>query len=268
MVRQPARVARAFPPLALGLVMLSWITLVVWDASPYGRFLNHGDWTTIGIGAAMCARVPGGSWLVPGLLYGGGWLLMSAAMMLPTSLPLIRTFDRMIAGWPNRAALHALLIAGYLLAWGGFGIVAHGLDAMLHTLVSDSAWLVMHAWLPGIAVLAVAGVFQFSRLKYHCLDACRSPFSFIASHWHGPRPYREALGLGLSHGVYCVGCCWALMLLMFLVGSGSVGWMLVLGLIMAIEKNHAWGRHLAMPLGTTLLAVAALIGIAHLIPLV
>ena len=73
--RQPARAAWAFPPLALGLVTLSWITLLVWDASPYGRYLNHGDWTTIGLGAAMCAAVPGGSWLVPGLLYGGGWLL-------------------------------------------------------------------------------------------------------------------------------------------------------------------------------------------------
>jgi predicted metal-binding membrane protein len=258
----------AFPPLALALIGLSWVTLLVWEAGPYGRYLNHGDWTELGLAGAICLVLPDGGILLPGLLYVAGWSVMSAAMMLPTALPLVRLFDRMIAGWPNRAALHALLIAGYLLAWGAFGVVAHGLDAGLHALVSRSAWLGAHAWLPGMAVLAIAGAFQFSRLKYHCLDACRSPFAFIASHWHGPRPYREALGLGLAHGVYCVGCCWALMLIMFLVGSGSVGWMLILGLIMAIEKNHAWGRHLAMPLGVILLTAAALIGIAHSIPLV
>ena len=92
-----ARTAPAFPPLATGLVVLSWITLLVWDASPYARYLNHGDWSAIGLGATICASVPGGTWLVPILLYGSGWLLMSAAMMLPTSLPLIRLFDRMIS---------------------------------------------------------------------------------------------------------------------------------------------------------------------------
>lgn len=107
-------------------------------------------------------------------------------------------------------------------------------------------------------MLGVAGGFQFSRLKYRCLDICRSPFAFLNSYWRGPHPHREAFQLGLTHGVYCVGCCRALMLLMFLVGTGSVGWML-LGLVMAIEQNHPWGRHLAKPLGATLLAGAALI---------
>jgi predicted metal-binding membrane protein len=262
-VRRLAAVG-AFPPLALALIALSWITLLVWEAGPYGRYLNHGDWTTLGLAGAICASLPAGGIVLPGLLYVTGWGVMSAAMMLPTALPLIRLFDRMIADQPNRAALHALLIAGYLLAWGGFGVAAHVLDAGLHVLLAGSAWLTTHAWIPGVAVLAVAGLFQFSRLKYHCLDACRSPFAFIASHWHGPRPYREALRLGIAHGLYCVGCCWALMMLMFLVGTGSVGWMLVLGLIMAVEKNHPWGRHLAVPLGGLLLAIAALIALLQL----
>ena len=93
-----ARTAPAFPPLATGLVVLSWITLLVWDTSPYSRYLNHGDWSTIGLGAAVCNAVPGGAWLVPVTLYGGGWLLMSAAMMLPTSMPLIRLFDVSVSG--------------------------------------------------------------------------------------------------------------------------------------------------------------------------
>jgi predicted metal-binding membrane protein len=258
-------VAPAFPPLALGLVMLSWITLVVWDASPYGRYLNHGDWTAIGLGAAMCNAVPGGAWLVPGLLYGVGWLLMSAAMMLPTALPLIRLFDRMIAGRSDRAALHGLLIAGYLVAWGGFGAAAHLLDRALHAGLGGWVWLAAHPWAPGAVVLGLAGSFQFSSLKYRCLDKCRTPLGFVTSHWHGPRPRREAFGLGLAHGVYCVGCCWALMLLMFVVGTGNLGWMLLLGLVMAMEKNHPLGRRLSAPLGGTLLAAAGFVVVRALV---
>lgn len=249
----------AFPPLALGLVALSWITLLVWEASPYGRYLNHGDWTALGLGAAICAAVPGGAWLVPGLLYAGGWLLMSAAMMLPTALPLIRLFDRMIAIRPDRARLHFLLIAGYMLAWAGFGVAAHALDRALHAGLGGWDWLATHAWVPGAMVLAGAGAFQFSALKYHCLDKCRTPLGFLMGHWQGARPARESFILGLAHGAYCVGCCWALMLLMFVVGTGSLGWMFLLALIMALEKNHPWGRHLAAPLGGALLAAAGLV---------
>ncbi|HME22150.1 MAG TPA: DUF2182 domain-containing protein [Acetobacteraceae bacterium] len=259
MARQATRAASGFPPLATGLVALSWITLLIWGASPYARYLYHGDWTTIGLGAALCAVVPGGAWLVPGLLYCGGWLLMSAAMMLPTALPLIRLFDRMTNERSDRVVLQGLLIAGYLLAWGGFGVIAHLLDQALHAGLGGWVWLAAHPWVPGAVVLALAGAFQFSALKYHCLDKCRTPLSFLTSHWHGPRPWREAFGLGAAHGVYCVGCCWALMLLMFVVGAGSLAWMLLLGLAMAVEKNHPWGRHLSAPLGGALLVVAGLL---------
>ena len=119
------------------------------------------------------------------------------------------------------------------------------------------AWPGRHAELPGVMVLLLAGGFQFSRLKYHCLDKCRTPLGFVMSHWHGPRPQREAFLLGLTHGAYCVGCCWALMLVMFVVGTGNLGWMMVLGLVMAVEKNHPWGRRLAAPLGAALLIMAA-----------
>jgi predicted metal-binding membrane protein len=86
-------------------------------------------------------------------------------------------------------------------------------------------------------VLAGAGLFQFSRLKYHCLDKCRTPYGFIVQHWHGPQPSRSAFQLGFDHGLYCVGCCWAIMLLMFVVGTGNVGWMLALGAVMAVERT-------------------------------
>ena len=265
MTSRPSWTASAFPPLATGLVVLSWIVLLVWDASPYARYLNHGDWSEIGLGAAICVSMPGGAWLVPVLLYGGGWLLMSAAMMLPTTLPLIRRFDRMISERSDRAVLHGLLIAGYLLAWAGFGVAAHLLDRVLHVGLGGWVWLATHPWASGAVVLGVAGAFQFSRLKYRCLDQCRTPLGFIMSHWHGPRPRHDAFSLGFAHGVWCIGCCWAVMLLMFVVGVGNVGWMLALGSLMAIEKNAAWGRRMSQPLGFALLAWAGVIATVNML---
>ena len=120
-----------------------------------------------------------------------------------------------------------------------------------------------HAWVIGAAVLAGAGAFQFSALKYRCLEQCHTPFAFVAARWHGRAPAREAFRLGLDHGLFCIGCCWALMLLMFVVGTGSLALMLVLALVMAAEKNLPWGRRLRVPLGVALLAGAAAVVAAN-----
>ncbi|MDB5407261.1 MAG: putative transrane protein [Rhodospirillales bacterium] len=256
---QGARTVRWFVPITGLLIGTAWAALWMWEQSPYGRYLDHGRWTEIGFAASICRVVPAGDLLLPGFLYVGGWLLMSAAMMLPTALPLLHLFDRLTAARPNRLALVGLLIMGYLLVWASFGVVVHLLDAALQAAVGPSGWLPLHGWLLGAIVLAIAGVFQFSRLKYHCLDKCRTPFSFIAQHWSGPTPRLSAFRLGLHHGMFCVGCCWAIMLLMFVVGTGNVGWMLILGAIMALEKNAPWGRRLSHPLGLALLAWAGAI---------
>jgi predicted metal-binding membrane protein len=215
-------------PIMIALIGMAWSALLLWEQSPYGRYLDHGEWTAIGLAARICRAVPGGDLLLPGLLYIGGWLLMTSATMLPTALPLLRLFDRLIAARPDRSLLTALLMAGYLLVWVAFGVAAHLLDAALHAAVLRFNWLLHNGWVPGATVLATAGLFQFSRLKYHCLDRCRTPFRFIAQHWRGPAPRRAAFRLGPHHGAFCVGCCWAIMLLMFVVGTGSVRWMLIL----------------------------------------
>lgn len=85
----------------------------------------------------------------------------------------------------------------------------------------------------------------------------------MISHWRGRAPERHAFTLGLHHGLFCVGCCWALMLLMFVVGAGSLGWMLTLAAVMAIEKNISWGRRLSSPLGVALMAWAVLLVASH-----
>jgi predicted metal-binding membrane protein len=248
------------------LAAFSWGVLWLWGRGPYGRYLEHGGWTDGLPAAALCRALPAGRLMVPLAIYAGGWVLMTAAMMLPTVLPLLDRFDRVIAMRAERGRLLALVIAGYLAVWAGFGVAAHIVDEILHQAVRHSDWLLLNAWVVGALILAAAGLFQFSRLKYHCLAKCRTPFSFIAKHWRGPHPLRNALLLGLDHGVFCVGCCWAIMLLMFVVGTGNVGWMLALGSVMALEKNTRWGVRLSRPLGAALLAGAVLVAGGNLAP--
>ncbi len=225
----------AFVPLMALLTASAWLTLWLWTASPYGRYLDHGGWLEAGLAGAVCRALPAGEVVLPGALYVGGWLLMTAAMMLPTTLPLLEIFRRMTAARADRTRLLALVTLGYLGAWSGFGLVAHLADRGIHALALHSAWLTFNGWLIGAAALALAGTFQFSALKYRCLEQCHTPLAFVARHWRGESASREALLLGAHHGLYCVGCCWALMLLMFVVGMGSVGWMLLLAAVRAVE---------------------------------
>jgi predicted metal-binding membrane protein len=249
----------AWRPVIAGLIALAWLTLVIWEQSPYGRYLDHGQWLEVGLAAKICRALPAGSLLLPGLRYVSGWLLMTMAMMLPTVLPLLNIFARVTSGKADRALLLTLVIVGYLAIWILFGLIAHVADMTLHAVAATSAFLSFNGWIIGVIVLAIAGLFQFSRFKYRCLDKCRTPFSFINEHWRGHAERWESFQLGVHHGLFCVGCCWAIMLLMFLVGAGSVGWMLLLGAIMATEKNVAWGRHLSVPLGIGLLVLSAVI---------
>jgi len=246
-------------PLVGLLILFAWMLLFLWEGSPYGRYLHHGQWTELGVGGLCLA--PGAS---GALIYVGGWMLMTTAMMLPTTLPLLEAFRRLTRQRQDHRLLMALVIAGYMSAWSLFGLVAHGLDWGVHRVAQRSVWLSFNGWIFGAVVFGIAGLFQFSSLKYRCLDKCRAPLSFVMRHWNGKDVRRNALLLGLDHGVYCVGCCWAMMLLMFVLGTGSVGWMLLLGAVMAAEKNLPFGRRLATPLGVALLVGAVGIVVPHL----
>ena len=185
-----------------------------------------------------------------------GWALMTAAMMLPTSLPLILLFARLVQRKPHAPMLVAVLLAGYTGVWLAFGVLARIGYALLQISVLPFTWLRLDTWLATALILLIAGAYQFSRLKYACLDACRSPLSFITAYWRGSNEGVQALRLGLAHGVFCVGCCWSLMLLMFVVGANGLGWMLAIGLAMAVEKNVSWGRRITRPLGLALIGAA------------
>jgi predicted metal-binding membrane protein len=258
-----ARRQRVFLPVLAALIGLAWLTLWAWARSPYGRYLEHGNWTASGPAAFLCRVVPAGAVVVPMALYAAAWILMTAAMMLPTTLPLFNTFDRLTARRPDHGRLLMLLGLGYMTVWGAFGLLAHALhSALLFALASIPA-LAWHGWLIGAATIALAGAFQFSSLKYRCLEKCRTPLSFVIEHWRGQAQARHAFMLGLQHGLFCVGCCWALMLLMFALGAGSLGWMLLLAAVMAIEKNVRWGRRLSAPLGVALLSWAVVLVAIH-----
>jgi predicted metal-binding membrane protein len=246
-----------------GLIVSAWLALWLWSASPYARFLDHGGWADVGTLAALCRSLPGGQLILPALLHMAAWALMIAAMMLPTTLPILEMFRRIVIGRADRNRLVVLVILGYLVAWLGFGLLAHVLDEMLHAVAENVPWLVVHGWTVGAVVVGIAGVFQFSALKYRCLDKCHTPFGFIAERWRGQAPSREALRLGLDHGLFCIGCCWALMMLMFVVGMGSIGWMLVLAGVMAAEKNLPGGKRLSAPLGVALIAWASAIVVSN-----
>lgn len=256
-----ARHVRVFRPLLLSLVALAWLALWAWGRSPYGRYLDHGDWTGSGPVAVLCRALPAGGVLVPAALHALAWVLMIAAMMLPTTLPLFDAFDRLTARRPDHSRLVALLGLGYVAVWGGFGLLAHAAFSVLVVLVDAVPSLARHGGVVGAATLALAGAFQYSPLKHRCLDKCRTPLSFVMEHWRGRNEARRAFVLGAHHGMFCVGCCWALMILMFLLGMGNLGWMLGLAAVMAVEKNLPWGRRLTAPLGVALLggAVAVLV---------
>ena len=244
-----------FLPVMGMLIALAWLTLWAWEASPYGRYLNHGELAAIDLDGAGTAGTA--------VLYVAGWTLMTVAMMLPTTLPLLQMFQRLTVRRADKGLLMAWVIAGYLGVWLAFGVAAHMTDWVLHVALEHIDWAQENLWVFGAGPLLLAGGFQFTSLKYRCLDKCRSPLGFIMQHWRGKHEQRHAFALGVRHGAFCVGCCWALMFLMFAVGTGNVGWMLALGAVMAVEKNMRWGRRLSAPLGIALLAWGALIILDH-----
>jgi predicted metal-binding membrane protein len=234
--------------ILLGIVIaLAWCMLWIGGQSPYGRYLTHKDLRAADFGNGLVA-----------LAVITGWVLMIIAMMLPTSLLLVAMFHRLTRQRADHVSLVVLLLIGYLSIWTLFGMIVYVGDGLLHRALENHAWLQEYAWLIGAGILTLAGVYQFTPLKYYCLEKCRSPLSFIVAHWQGHHERIQAFRLGVRHGLFCIGCCWALMLLMFAVGVGNLGWMFVLGALMAFEKNLPWGKWFSVPLGIILLCWGSL----------
>lgn len=236
---------RVFITALTGLIALCWASLWALGRSPYEQLAHsHGGGTH-------------DMWTIYFAL--AGWTLMTVAMMLPTTFPLVALFLSFVRTRVNRVRLMAYLVGGYLWVWTLFGFVVYAVHRLIRGAVEQTVWLEANLWVVAAGVLLLAGLYQFTALKHKCLEKCRSPLSFIMEHWHGGRGEHEAFHLGVRHGVFCIGCCWSLMLLMFVVGVGSLGWMLALAAVMAVEKNIRWGRRLSVPLGLLLIATGVVL---------
>jgi predicted metal-binding membrane protein len=247
-----ARRPPALVPLAIGI---AWSLAVLAELTGDGAKLHHD--------ALIHSALP--LWVAL-LLFLVSWQAMIAAMMLPSSLPMIALFQAVTAAQPRRRAVMGSFMGGYAAVWTGFGAVAFLGDAVFHRFVDATPSLSARPWLIQAGVLALAGAFQFSSLKDRCLSVCRAPGPYLLQHYRRRGP-AAALRLGVGHGLFCVGCCWALMLLMFAAGVANLWWMAALTAVMVYEKVGRHGDRITRPVGFALLALAALI-VAHGLELV
>lgn len=165
------------------------------------------------------------------------WAVMMIAMMLPSAAPMVLTYAAVaqkIAPQQKQTAATALFVSGYVLTWSSFSLGATGLQWGLESAALVSPAMVASSNLLGGILLIVAGLYQLSPLKAMCLRFCQSPLAFVAQHWRaGPA---GALGMGLKHGMYCVGCCWGLMLLLFVGGVMNLLWVAAISVFVLTEK--------------------------------
>lgn len=232
--------------MIVAAIVIVWALAVTAQATGAATFVHHD------------ALIEGSLPLLVGIaLFVAAWQAMIVAMMLPSSLPMMRLFGAVAAARPRPRRLRAAFLGGYALVWTAFGIAAFVFDVGVHAAADSWSWLSRHDWLIGGSLLAASGAFQFTRLKYACLDHCRNPGAFLLRYYE--RDLGGALRLGLRHGAFCVGCCWALMLVMFAAGVASLVWMAVLTTVMVLEKTHPVGRRLAPVVGVALIGFASIV---------
>lgn len=196
------------------------------------------------------------SWPVATLVFLLCWQVMIVAMMLPSSMPTLNTMLIVSREQARPLQSRIAFFAGYAAMWTAFALLAFAGDIMVHRAVDVWPWFGAHTFLIGATTLAGAGVFQFSQLKNRCLTACHNPQALFTRFSHTGSG--SAWRLGVRHGLSSVGCCWGLMLIMFGIGVGGLGWMAALTGAMVIEETlprYTWTR---LALGVALLLLAAL----------
>lgn len=240
--RAPGRTILAARPHP-GLLALIAVALLAW-------------YLTVQLAAGM---PPGPGTMGLGLAgYLAGWALMMTAMMLPSLAPLLSVYLRSIRAERSsrtRAVRTAALVAGYLLTWTGFGILAYAVSLLGGKLAAEAP--VAAAWV-GAGLLVAAGIYQLTPLKNFCLRHCRSPVAFLL-HVSGYKgPFRD-VRVGLYHGLYCVGCCWGLMLVLITVGVMNLAWMAIIAAAVLLEKTWRHGIVFSRVAGAALIAFACFV---------
>ena len=177
------------------------------------------------------------------------WAVMMAAMMLPAATPTILLVDALARQRANGSEATGLFTAGYLVVWGAFSVLATGLQwALVRVELLGDDMASASPVLVGVLLIA-AGIYQWTPLKQACLNHCRAPFDFLTRHW-GRGPFRA----GVHHGLFCLGCCWMLMALLFAFGLMNLLWIAALALLVLIEKVLPIGGRMSRVIGVALLA--------------
>jgi len=165
------------------------------------------------------------------------WTEMMVAMMLPSAAPMILTFaavNRKRREQERPFVSTGIFVLGYLIIWTGFSALAAVTQWALHGKALLSPMMVSTSPVLGGTLLILAGIFQWTRFKNKCLSHCRSPLDFLMTDWREGRG--GALAMGLKHGIYCTGCCWFLMVLLFVAGVMNMWWVAALTILVLLEK--------------------------------
>ena len=228
--------------LLFGAAALGW----VWTADRM-RGMDNGPWTRLG----------GFGWFV------GVWVVMMAAMMVPSVAPTVALYSRMIKRRSPTSPF--AFVAGYLLTWAVVGVAAYGVATAATRIGGDHlSWSNSGRAIAGATLLVAAG-YELTPLKDVCLGKCRSPLGVLLGSWRdGPA---GAVRMGAKNGAWCVGCCWALMASLFALGVMSVPWMAVVAGLVAIEKTLPWRRIVTYGTVAALLTLGILVLAApHALP--
>jgi predicted metal-binding membrane protein len=254
-VDQVGTTAAVLPPAAARQRTVIVFALLGLAAVSWAVFLTRaGDPMTMGeeMGRTGPDLTMGGSWP----LFLLTWVAMMVAMMFPAAAPMVVMFGRMRRGDPPSVALFT---ASYIALWVAFGVAAYLLSATVEWSASRSEWVALHWGRLGGVILVLAGVYQLTPLKDVCLRHCRTPLSFVLTHWRDGRS--GAMRMGLVHGLYCVGCCWLLFLILIPLGVMNVAAMVAIALLVFAEKTLPHGRSVGLLASVALVVVGVAVAV-------
>jgi predicted metal-binding membrane protein len=226
--------------------LLSWVWIVALARDMYGPMSGASAWM-------MTPR-----WDLPHvLLLWAMWAVMMTAMMLPSASPTLLLYGAIARRSMPPSAAHQLyaLAAGYLTAWTVFSLGATALQLLLARLLLVSSMMQVTSPVAGATLLLIAGLYQLTPMKYACLQTCQSPLGFLMSRWR--KGLTGAFVMGLEHGAYCIGCCWALMLLLFAGGVMNLFVIAALTAFVAFEKLAPFGVQKARISGVLLIVAGS-----------
>ena len=246
----------------IAVAALAWAYLfyLAWDMQ---SSMNAGS-MQLDVGMAM-SQVRAWSGVDFGLMFLM-WAVMMTAMMVPTAAPMILTFatiNRKRSEQHQPFVSTGVFLLGYVLVWSGFAVAATAGQWALNTAALLSPMMASTSPFLGGALLLAAGVFQWSPIKYACLSHCRSPLGFIMTEWR--EGTKGALMMGLRHGAFCLGCCWVLMALLFVLGVMNLLWIAALAGFVLLEKVAPAGHWVGRLTGLLLMGWGGLDGYGALV---